>query len=168
MRFFYDCEFIEDGRTIDLLSLGMVTETGEELYLVSTECDTSRANPWVQRNVLPKLPNPSDSAWCDRRTMRERITAFWKHHDDGHPMELWAWVAAYDHVVLCQLWGDMAALPRGVPRFTYELKQYWMHAGQPGIPGKPVGAHNALIDARWDLERFVAIRRALEGDATLR
>ena len=96
MRFFYDCEFIEDGRTIDLLSLGMVTETGEELYLVSTECDTSRANPWVQRNVLPKLPNPSDSAWCDRRTMRERITAFWKHHDDGHPMELWAWVAAYD------------------------------------------------------------------------
>ena len=62
----------------------------------------------------------------------------------------------------------MAALPRGVPRFTYELKQYWMHAGQPGIPGKPVGAHNALIDARWDLERFVAIRRALEGDATLR
>ena len=45
MRFFYDCEFIEDGRTIDLLSLGMVTETGEELYVVSTECDISRANP---------------------------------------------------------------------------------------------------------------------------
>lgn len=41
MRFFYDCEFIEDGRTIDLLSLGMVTETGEELYVVSTECDIS-------------------------------------------------------------------------------------------------------------------------------
>ena len=55
MKFFYDCEFIEDGETIDLLSIGMVAENGDELYLVSTECDTSRANPWVQRNVLGAL-----------------------------------------------------------------------------------------------------------------
>ena len=56
MRYFYDCEFIEDGRTIDLVSIGMVDETGREFYAVSTEFDPSRAIDWVRRNVLDKLP----------------------------------------------------------------------------------------------------------------
>ena len=39
--------------------------------------------------------------------------------------ELWAWVAAYDHVALCQLWGDMTELPQSMPRYTRELRQFW-------------------------------------------
>ncbi len=58
MRFFYDCEFIEDGRTIDLVSIGVVGEDGREFYAVSTEFDPTRAGPWVRSNVLPKLPSP--------------------------------------------------------------------------------------------------------------
>ena len=57
-RYFYDCEFIEDGRTIDLVSIGVVDEHGREFYAVSTEFDASRAIPWVRRNVLDKLPSP--------------------------------------------------------------------------------------------------------------
>ena len=45
-RYFYDCEFIEDGRTIELVSIGVVDETGREFYAVSTEFDPSRAGPW--------------------------------------------------------------------------------------------------------------------------
>ena len=56
MRFFYDCEFIEDGRTIELVSIGVVDESGREFYAVSTEFDPSRAIDWVRRNVLDKLP----------------------------------------------------------------------------------------------------------------
>ena len=55
-RYFYDCEFIEDGRTVDLVSIGVVDEFGREFYAVSTEFDDSRAVPWVRRNVLDKLP----------------------------------------------------------------------------------------------------------------
>ena len=63
MRFFYDCEFIEDGRTIELVSIGVVDETGREFYAVSTQFDGSRAIEWVRRNVLDKLPSPADPAW---------------------------------------------------------------------------------------------------------
>ncbi len=59
MRYFYDCEFIEDGRTIELVSIGVVCEDGREFYAVSTEFDPDRAGKWVRRNVLPKLPSPS-------------------------------------------------------------------------------------------------------------
>src|ERR1700761_5160219 len=50
MRYFYDCEFIEDGRTIELVSIGVVDEAGREFYAVSTEFDPSRAIPWVRDN----------------------------------------------------------------------------------------------------------------------
>jgi len=33
-RYFYDCEFIEDGRLIDLVSIGVVDEQGREFYAV--------------------------------------------------------------------------------------------------------------------------------------
>ena len=71
MRFFYDCEFIEDGVTIDLVSIGVVDEEGREFYAVSTEFDPERAGPWVRQNVLNQLPSPSDKAWRSRARIRE-------------------------------------------------------------------------------------------------
>ena len=132
MRFFYDCEFIEDGATIDLVSIGVVDENGREFYAVSTEFDPDRAIDWVRRNVLDKLPSPSDPAWRSREQIRTDLLAFLTAPGDG--IELWAWMAGYDHVVLAQLWGDMRALPRSIPRFTHELRQRWEEAGSPPLP----------------------------------
>ena len=72
-RFFYDTEFIEDGVTIDLVSIGVVDETGREFYAVSTEFDERRAIPWVRRNVLDQLPPPADKAWRSRERIREDL-----------------------------------------------------------------------------------------------
>lgn len=54
-RYFMDTEFIEDGKTIDLISIGIVCEDGRELYLQSAEFDGSRASEWVQENVIAHL-----------------------------------------------------------------------------------------------------------------
>src|SRR5690348_5312162 len=62
-RYFYDCEFIEDGRLIDLVSIGVVDERGREYYAVSTQFDESRAGAWVRKHVLDKLPSPADKVW---------------------------------------------------------------------------------------------------------
>ena len=35
MRYFYDTEFLEDGETIDLISIGIVAEDGREYYAVT-------------------------------------------------------------------------------------------------------------------------------------
>ena len=120
MRFFYDCGFIEDGTTIDLVSIGVVGEDGHEFYAVSTEFDPERAGPWVRADVLPKLPSPADPAWRSRERLRADMLKFLTSAPGE--VELWAWIAAYDHVALCQLWGAMPALPRALPRFTRELQ----------------------------------------------
>ena len=151
MRYFYDTEFIEDGNTIQLVSIGIVSERGEEYYAVSTEFDPHRANAWVRKNVLNKLPPRSASVWKSNAQIRREVLRFLT--TDGRP-DLWAWVGAYDHVVLVQLWGDMSGLPQNFPRFTHELKQLWEMVGRPKLPDVPRGNHDALVDARHNLEKF--------------
>ncbi len=55
MRYWLDCEFIDDGHTIDLVSIGIVAEDGRELYLQSTEFDINKASQWVRENVIMHL-----------------------------------------------------------------------------------------------------------------
>jgi len=155
VRFFYDCEFIEDGTTIDLVSIGVIDENGREFYAVSTEFDPDRAIEWVRRNVLDKLPSPADPAWKSRAQIRDELLAFLS--EPGEPIELWAWMAGYDHVALAQLWGDMRALPRLIPRFTHELRQLWEDASAPPLPPQPADQHDAIADAQHNLARWRAV-----------
>jgi hypothetical protein len=164
-RYFYDCEFIEDGRTIDLVSIGVVDEHGREFYAISTEFDDRRALPWVRRNVLDKLPSPADRAWRSRQRIREDLHEFLTAPLRGHPgrtLELWAWYAAYDHVALAQLWGAMPALPREIPRFTKDLRQRWDDLGRPELPQAEAARHDALVDARHNLQRWRAMAAAAD------
>jgi hypothetical protein len=156
-RYFYDCEFIEDGRTIDLVSIGVVDEFGREFYAISTEFDGTAAVPWVRRNVLDRLPSPGDPAWRSRQRIRDDLGEFLLgpvRDGEGVELELWAWYAAYDHVVLAQLWGAMPALPRAIPRFTKELRQLWDDKGRPALPASAERRHDALVDARHNLARW--------------
>jgi len=154
-RIFYDTEFIEDGTTIELVSLGAVAEDGREFYAVSRQFDPLRAGPWVRRNVLDKLPPSSDPVWRSRLAIRE---AFFEFVTAGEgDVELWAWYASYDHVAVAQLWGAMPDLPRALPRFTRDLRQRWEDVGRPELPPAPADAHDALADARHNLRRWEVI-----------
>src|SRR5687768_8791593 len=59
VRYTYDFEFIEDGKTIEPISMGMVcVERPErELYLVFNDFDTRKvaANWWLMENVMPSI-----------------------------------------------------------------------------------------------------------------
>lgn len=167
-RYFYDCEFIEDGRVVDLVSIGVVDEFGREFYAVSTEFDDSAALPWVRRHVLTKLPSPGDRVWRSRAQIRDELWEFLVAPVRGRPeeeIELWAWFAAYDHVALAQLWGPMPELPREIPRFTKELRQLWDERGRPRLPAADSARHDALVDARHNLARWRAITGAGRAEA---
>lgn len=159
-RYFFDCEFIEDGRTIELVSIGAVDEQDREFYAVSTEFDPGRAIDWVRRNVLDKLPSPGDPAWRSRQRIRDELYEYLTaplRDGSAERIELWAWLAGYDHVVLAQLWGAMPALPREIPRFTHELRQRWEDLGRPELPRHGSDRHDALADARLALARWRAM-----------
>jgi hypothetical protein len=157
-RYVYDTEFIEDGTTIELVSIGVVSEDGgREYYAVSTEHDPSKAIKWVRDNVLDQLPPPASPRWRSRAQIRAELLEFLTA--GAGEIELWAWYGAYDHVALCQLWGDMRSLPRALPRFTRDLRQRWDDVGCPPLPPEPANAHDALVDARHNLARWQVIEQ---------
>ena len=53
MRYFFDTEFFEDGKTIDLISIGVVAEDGRTFYAISSEFDVDRVldDPWMRDHV---------------------------------------------------------------------------------------------------------------------
>src|SRR5262245_38809574 len=156
-RYFYDCEFIEDGRLIDLVSIGVVDEHGREFYAVSSELDPVRAVPWVRRNVLDRLPSPSSPVWRSRDRIRDELYEFLVaplRSGEADALELWAWYSAYDHVALAQLWGPMPTLPREIPRFTKDLRQLWDDRDRPPLPEPAADGHDALVEARHNLARW--------------
>ena len=150
MRMFYDLEFGVTAPEITVVSVAVVAEDGREFYAVSSEFDPLRVHPWVRENVLPQLPPAS--SWRSRAQIREELLAFL-----GPEPVLWAWYGAYDHVALCQLWGQMPDLPRAIPRFTLDVRQLWEHLGRPPLPEQPSGRHDALADARHVKARWEAL-----------
>jgi 3'-5' exoribonuclease-like protein len=146
VKYFYDTEFIENGKTIDLISIGIVAEDGREYYAISSEFDESKASPWVQENVLFQLPT-TKTVWKSRASIANEVRAFITE-ESRDVVELWADYCAYDHVVLCQLYGTMMELPPNIPMFTNDFQQLWRKRGCPSLPVQKYGLHDALADAR--------------------
>jgi hypothetical protein len=148
MKIWFDTEFIEDGKTIDLISIGMVRDDGATCYYEVEECDLSRASQWVKDNVLPHLSGQKSP----REAIAKSLVAF-----AGESPQFWAYYGSYDWVVLCQLFGTMMDLPKGWPMFPMDLQQARTERGIKELPLQEGVAHNALADAIWtrDAWRFI-------------
>lgn len=166
MNYFLDTEFIEDGKTIDLISLALVCEDGREFYVENSDCDLTRASDWVRDNVITHLwsgqkDRSSPNAWSrDGGTggllnKTEIVRSLIKFLN---PLDLpempkpifWGYYADYDWVAFCQLFGTMMQLPKGMPMFCNDIKQLCNSRGNPRLPEQGKGEHHALADARWN------------------
>lgn len=142
MKVWFDTEFMEDGKTIELLSIGAVREDGITFYAECLEADHSKANEWVKCNVLPHLTK--GPALMPRSDIATGFITFC-----GPRPEFWAYYGSYDWVALCQLYGKMIDLPKGWPMFVRDVKQLCVDRGDPRLPEQTSTEHHALADAIW-------------------
>ncbi|MEV2279205.1 hypothetical protein AB0I72_26870 [Nocardiopsis sp. NPDC049922] len=162
MRIFYDTEFREDGGSLEILSIGMVRDDGQEYYAVNADADWIRAceHPWLREHVLPHLPladtkvvgngivcqiDHSDVSVKPKRRIAREVRDFVVSTPDP---SLWAWYASFDHVALTWLYGPMSDLPEGIPMRTNDIKQEAERLGDPPLPEQGSDLHHALADAR--------------------
>ena len=174
MRYFLDCEFIEDGHTIDLIGIALISADDRVLYLINNECDFSRASDWVAKNVLAPIglstkgleEPPTEDAklpyyWeslAAARTRKEIAQAILEFVGTEKP-EFWGEWCSYDWVVLCQLFGTMMDLPSGWPMRCNDVIQ-WAEAHlslevsdlPPSL--ETSGNHNAVNGARTVKARY--------------
>jgi len=166
-KYWLDTEFIEDGKTIDLISIGIVSEDGREFYAESSDADLSRANDWVKDNVLVHLwsrqsDKRSANLWTrdggaggllPRRHIALAVQDFCSPEVHGEP-EFWGYYADYDWVVVCQLFGTMMDLPKRWPMYCRDIKQWADDCGNPKLPAEGKDEHHALADARWNRQAW--------------
>lgn len=149
MRFWFDTEFLEDGKTIELISIGVVAEDGRKFYAETPDAEVlARKTEWLAVNVYPHLAR-------DRRYIYDRwqIANFLREFMGRGP-EIWAYYSAYDWVVLCQLFGRMIDHPTEWPMFCRDIKQLAWELGDPKLPAQRGAEHNALADAEWAREAW--------------
>lgn len=160
-RYYLDTEFLDDGEKITLISIGVVSDDGRELYFASTEwlgndgkpdlhpSPHVRADDWLRDNVFSQIPSCScpgiedwrqrphhhtheeTCRWRSREEIRDAVRAF-IHEEPRDQIEIWAYFASSDWVVFYQLFGKMIDMPKHFPFFVRCLKQYALDLGYTG------------------------------------
>jgi 3'-5' exoribonuclease-like protein len=162
MRYFFDTEFLDNGREIDLISIGIVAEDGREYYAVSANFDVGRATPWLVEHVLNHIPRnlvkqTKIAIACDVSDFLAPKATL--EYPGTESVELWGWYCAYDWVALCQLYGPMVERPRYFPKLAYDIRLLAALSNTGKISKSGFTRHNALEDARWNKFAFETAAR---------
>jgi len=139
MRYFLDTEY--DGWGGKLLSLALVSEHGEELYL--TLAWEGPLEPWVERNVVPYLdmvPEPLISPRLSRADAARTVAHFLA--GDGEPLIVADWPEDISLISALLVTGPGVMVE--VPPITFRFVELsgFSTAANSKVP------HNALHDAR--------------------
>ena len=148
MRYFLDTEY--NGWGGALLSLALVPEDGEELYLTLDWSGT--LEPWVERNVVPYLDTVPDSLVSPRMS-RDDAARSLAHYlaGDAEPLIVADWPEdiAQINALLVTGPGIMAEVPS--LSFRFLPLSGFSTAANSKVP------HNALHDARALRDHVLAI-----------
>lgn len=164
VKFHYDWEFKDDGKTIEPISLGMVSDSGAELYMIHTPAvrafqqreyfnSLDQTDLWLKDNVFSYINEDDlDEYGFDffPRAGAQKVYDFITDNVDwsvDNKVELWGYFAAYDHVCLSQLFGRMIDLPPPMPMFTNELMT--IRTGPTPSRPRELPEHHALYDAKY-------------------
>jgi hypothetical protein len=139
LRYFLDTEY--NGWGGALLSLALVPEHGEELYL--TLDWEGQLEPWVERNVIPYLdmvPDPLVSPRMGRADAARTVAHYFAGDSDPVVIADWPEDIALFSALLVTGPGVMAEVP-GL-KFQFMPLSGFSTAANSKVP------HNALHDAR--------------------
>ena len=172
MRIFYDFEMTGLHQKTTPISLGMVTEEGQQFYAEFIDYDKEQITPWVKENVINQLvlvPNPPgmSTAWGKFLGPSSKYTMVGYHQAIANMVaewlkqfnfvEMWGDVQPHDWMLFCELFpipnNDTAErLPRNVYYIPFDLATLMKIKGvDPDISREEFsgikGKHNALRDA---------------------
>jgi len=134
IKLFFDCEFTGLHKNTTLISLGIISENGDKLYLEFNDYDKTQVDEWIQKNVIDKL-------WVSRTDNTDQKAKVPDYYFHGNKKEmtnqLKKWlskfgneeilfisdVCHYDFVLLIDLFGSAFDLPKNICPACYDINQ---------------------------------------------
>ena len=174
VKVFLDCEFTSLEKEAELISVALISEHGEELYIEIGDVKNTAAyklldkdqKEWLVKNVFSNFFIAEDIRVMsgsyyklEKKMCAGKIEEWLRDQVKGKndvKVEFWGDVPAYDWVLLCDLWGGARNLPEYIHYIIRDLGTYLETKGivadtsresllNEKIHGK---LHNALYDAR--------------------
>lgn len=149
MRFWFDTEFYENGFTIELISIGVVSEDERTFYAETIRAPLlATKSQWLEENVKPHLRGIT----LNHTRLRNDLILFF-----GENPEIWGYYPSYDWVALCQIYGTMMDLPKDWPQAPLDIRQLAIDrevTDKDLFPAQTGAEHDALADAQWAREAW--------------
>lgn len=130
MNLYFDCEFTGLHKDTTLISLGIISEDGRELYAEFTDFDMSQCDSWIKENVLKNLrlgygigtscSENSLNVSGDRRFITRVLKEWLAQFDE---VQFVSDVCHYDFVLLIDLFGTAFDLPENVNAACHDINQ---------------------------------------------
>ncbi len=150
MKYFFDTEFYDDGKDLEFISLGIVSEDNRCFYAQNSAIDyRGIKDEWLRKNVINKL-------WIEFKSIdviRSDLVRFVGMDRDA---EFWGYNVSYDFFLLCRIFGKMSDLPENFGHTGYDVKCLGKYMGKSDIVKgisedwkKCSMVHHSLFDALW-------------------
>ena len=161
MKIFFDTEFTGLHQGTTLISIGIITEDGRELYYELNDYDKTQIDGWLKNNVIANLRNTNP---INTEQLRKAIEGFIEPYDT---VEIWSDCLSYDWVLFNQIWGHAFNIPKAIYYIPFDLCTLFKVKGiDPDVSreeyaGMTRGSqkHNALWDAKVIRECYLKATR---------
>lgn len=133
MLIFFDTEFTGLHKDTTLISIGLVSEYGDELYIELNDYDRNMCDEWITNNVLDNtisegnknvlsiVSNENDYKFCKNKEEVKQILNDWlKKFND---VQLVSDCCHYDMVLFIDIFGTAFDLPDNVCPVCYDINQ---------------------------------------------
>ena len=154
MKIFVDCEFTQLNRYSKLISLALVSESGDEFYVELTDTySDEECSDFVIQNVLPQLDplRYGQSLVEARSSLRRFLSCFDEELEVFSDAPHWDW--EFFRYLVC---ADHQPLPAQVVRQPTNLTSFFNQVNAEALVQVELSdpPHHALLDARMLAELF--------------
>lgn len=152
-NYFLDTEFNDSPQGLQLISIGITDEHGNDYYAVTNEFTSETCNEWVKQNILPKLGDKKN--WKSKLLIRDELIEYFNRTNyEGSRITIYGWYCSHDWLLFCNLFGGLINLPYKVNQASMDIRQICSFLALPINTAQPKDAHNALVDARWTRDLY--------------
>jgi len=158
MRIFFDTEFTGLHKNTTLISIGLVSDNGEEFYAEFTDYNKHQVDEWLQTNVIDNLVIPDEltkqkinNFKGDMNYIQQKLRIWLSQFEH---VEIWSDCLAYDWVLFNHIFGHAFNIPKNVYYIPFDICTLFKIKGiDPDInreefAGIEGNKHNALHDAK--------------------
>jgi len=121
---FIDTEFTGEHQFATLVSIGIVTLSGEKLYITLNDYEKSQVTEWLKSNVLSDI-DPGESV--DSKIAATKMASFLKDYSSGNKLYVVSAGLGLDIVLFFELFKHLNDVSEKQFHALYDLPDYLSH-----------------------------------------